>query len=558
MKIPSHAEPNSLKFSGNFRLFMLRGIAVVLAWGWSASCNDLLAQPPGSHSSGPSHADAGSSHDAQIKRPKAAAGGNSMADFDSLINLIQTVVDAEWGIDDTMTPFAGGIWVDPQGVLQTHPSREDRYTARQVAAANQRLAAAMGETHSPSELRWVDLNQFFAAAGGGEETVAQSVPATTANAAAWTVFGSLQRIDYLRFDPQTEHWLIGGPAGRLHFAGPTDITGELTGLPPVLATDAVAIAEHVLNGRGVFGCSIDPESRRLAETDRWVRLAANRRLLASEPQIFLGELRTRLGRQNIRIFGLPAEHPTALAILAADVHMKRLAFEQAGPPPASLTSYWQASRRLGTQPQSLCRWWFALDPQGIVQVEAPPHQTDLEQEAAPELAGRYYWLPGRSVRVLSEGEFVDQAGRRQAAAAADPAADLFADSFTAAFADLSRRYPVYGRLQHVFDLTCVFEVIRRSGQSDPRMQLSPSSVAKFYRRQPPMEIDTLVALDRTAAGSISAVASGGVQVDPAILQVSSIAAAAAARFSAPAVDREQVEAAYNRLFDSLRTPEIFP
>ncbi len=88
-----------------------------------------------------------------------AAGGAQMADFESLINLIQTTVSpttwSDVGGAGTIETFEGGVHVDPRGVLKP-PRGEDAAGALaelRAASAPGRWKAAMPRGRRVRETR---------------------------------------------------------------------------------------------------------------------------------------------------------------------------------------------------------------------------------------------------------------------------------------------------------------------------------------------------------------------------------------------------------------------
>jgi hypothetical protein len=112
-------------------------------------------------------------------------------------------------------------------------------------------------------------------------------------------------------------------------------------------------------------------------------------------------------------------------------------------------------------------------------------------------------------------------GERVVAQFPDRAADSFAKNFTAKFESLQKAYPIYGRLRHIFDLAVAMEIVR--SQRIPGTQqidlVAPYKVLGKKAYVPHMEvaptqIDSIVATRKRSDGSISAIVSGGVSIEP--------------------------------------------
>jgi hypothetical protein len=273
----------------------------------------------------------------------------------------------------------------------------------------------------------------------------------------------------------------------------------------VLLEDLLTVAHHVLNNQGEFGCSIDPEPSRLVAAYQMANEKASTRLLARDPEAWVTQWKQKLGFQKANVVGISQDSPTGYALLIADAHMKRLAFGLE-PSVNGLANYWLESDRLGyAKEQSMVRWWFALSDSGI--------GFDADQHI-------YHFL-NSNVSVLSETQMMSTQGERVVAQFPDRAADAFAKNFTAKFESLQKAYPIYGRLRHIFDLAVAMEIVR--SQRIPGQQ-QVESVASYkvlgkkayvpHMEIAPTQIDSIVASRKRSDGSISAIVSGGVSIEP--------------------------------------------
>jgi hypothetical protein len=302
------------------------------------------------------------------------------------------------------------------------------------------------------------------------------------------------------YDASSGEWLLGGPAGNIVARTDGQLVHAELKLPPVLLEDLLSVAPLVLQGRGEFGCSIDPVHERLVAATKMVRQPAALRSLRSDPEQWADQWKATLGRQQAKVFGLPGDSPTGFALLVADAHMKRigLGLEAA---PASLRNYWLESDRLGRDSNGgMVRWWFALSDARI--------PWDPQRKLAH--------FENSNVRVLSEAQMLNAMGERVVAQGGDPAADAFAKNFTLQFAALQERYPEYGRLRHIFDLAVALEIVRaqiQAGLGKPLTQLGDGS-SEPHLPVAPREIDSVVATRRSSDGRVSAIVSGGVTIAP--------------------------------------------
>jgi hypothetical protein len=160
--------------------------------------------------------------------------------------------------------------------------------------------------------------------------------------------------------------------------------------------------------------------------------------------------------------------------------------------------------RAGEQPpaMSVLRWWFTLNYDGIARSDA----------------NDAYELVGQGVRVLSENEMLAQQGQRVHTGQSDPLNRQFAESFTAHFDELAKKYPVYGELRNIFDLAMVAAIIQKDGLAD-RVQWKPAVLTSGDKlRVPhgnvPREVETVINHRVVNQRTILAGVSGGVMVAP--------------------------------------------
>ena len=96
--------------------------------------------------------------------PGLAAGGGAQADFDSLIDLIQSTVAADSWVENgggqgDIRPFAGGVWVDSSGLVQrVNPSRDFSHPLLHATSFGaDEVVADAADPRRTSRLRCVSL-----------------------------------------------------------------------------------------------------------------------------------------------------------------------------------------------------------------------------------------------------------------------------------------------------------------------------------------------------------------------------------------------------------------
>jgi len=433
-------------------------------------------------------------------------GGAAIADYTELIGLIENVIDAEWAVNGgsaSLNPYRQGVRINPNGLIERFDPSEIKLTSLKPTRVSSKEAknanitlSNLGEWQQPSSLRWISLHQL-------DEQVAERQRKQQGSRAtiAMELLGGLYRIDYVAYDKESREWFIGGPAGDLITNESRELLNQETGLPPVLLEDLLGIAPHVLRGKGEFGCSIDPDPIRLKAAYEMVQSVSAMRSMQRQPERWSEQWRQKLGRQNAKVIGLKQDSPTGYALLIADAHMKRLGLGLEARP-THLKTYWQEKEVFtnsgnGTD-ESMVRWWFSL--------------TDSKIPMDPNR--KIYHFASSNVRVLSEGQMMNDKGERTATKSPDLAAETFAKKFTRHFDRLQRDYPVYGRLRHIFDLAVTLEIVRHeidAGSGKPFLAIDNPNVQPRLQVTP-RELDSVAATYRLQNGQMSAMISGGVSI----------------------------------------------
>ena len=150
----------------------------------------------------------------QMQDRKASAteqhqlGGGVIADFQSLITLIQKETEGPWDDDEpgtgTISQFDSGVRVDPKGVLYRQ-TREEQ-TGRLAALGVEARTASLNEDMSRhSDLRMVSLTRL-------EAEVARRLDAGEPVVESMKKLAGLSQIKYVFFYPESQEIVIAGPA----------------------------------------------------------------------------------------------------------------------------------------------------------------------------------------------------------------------------------------------------------------------------------------------------------------------------------------------------------
>lgn len=390
-------------------------------------------------------------------------GGGPAADFQSLIDLIvSTVAPDTWaetsGGQADIRPYVSGVYADAAGALRRYRVREagsfaadlTRATAGLEAVAQTARLPAAGvrqpteaDARTPSALRFVSLGRLERELTRRQATgdrVGQDVLA----------LAGLRRVRYVMLHERDV--LLAGPAGDWRPQGDGRIVTPDTGEAVVRLDDLLTLLRRRFgedaSGRsaGPLGCSIEPRQRALAAAQQYLSEWRDKAVPPSRRAAWAEGLRAVIGTQDIRVFGVDPESRVAGVLIEADHHMKLVGMGLAeGVPGVESYLHALADGVDGDEAPTggVLRWWFAM------------HYTAIRQTPA----GDAFELVGPGVRVLSENEMLDERGQRSAAARADPRAQGFASAFSQHFARLCRKYPVYGELRNLFDLSLAVQLI---------------------------------------------------------------------------------------------------
>lgn len=372
-----------------------------------------------------------------------AAGGGAMADFGTLMQLIQTTVNPDgWealGGPSTMFPYPQGVYVDPAGLVHDVTVATETLRIEDIQRLLQRSEAPLTgdrDWQTAAPRRCVSLRRL------ADEWLRLRATGQPIGAALWNV-GGLTAVDYVLLDPDHRDVVLVGSCGGIEWRDgwPTD---RVTGRVPLQLPMLVAVMQAVAQQRP-FGCTIDPTNEGLAaalQVARGVQTDTVPLGAAAE------RMEQALGRQNVSVFGTPGDTALACLMVAADRHMKRLALEQE-PLPEGVPSYLDAIEAAiadGPPQGQLLRLWFTAQPMHV--------QTDASR--------RVFRIHGRPVRLASQDQRPDAAGGRHQAAI-DPRSVAFTRSFNRNFESIGRRHPIYFALEQVYRIAGIAELLRRHG-----------------------------------------------------------------------------------------------
>jgi len=428
-------------------------------------------------------------------------GGGAIADFESLIDLIiSTVAPDTWaengGGEADIRPFPGGIFVDTEGTLRRIPrsaASRDLGFVRLEPPAN----IAPGDARRHADLRCISLPRL-------EREIARRQKARESLDLAMLTLAGLERVQYVIVFPDSGDVVLAGPAGNWKANDEGRIVSTRTGIPVVRLDDFLVLLRRGLTSPGSpFGCSITPRQESLAATQTFLASHKDNPLAPGRRDAWLADLRKALGKQEIEVFELDPTSRPAHVLVEADYHMKLIGMGLADGA-TGMKSYLDTVEldTNGKPPaMNVLRWWFALNYRGL--------------RTSPD--GNAFELVGDGAKVLSENEMLSERGERIHTGEADELTQQFAHSFTANFAKLCQKYPIYGELRNLFDLALVVSLVQQEGLAEqagwsPDLFASPERLP-VQQLHPPKQVESVVNYRVLDKRTFVAGVSGGVWCD---------------------------------------------
>jgi hypothetical protein len=377
------------------------------------------------------------------------AGGGSFANPQPLMMLIMQLTGGEeegspWqqisGEGGRISWSANGVWVDANGVLSRRLTSDSSGKLADVSL-KARNAAISQNMKAASKLRFVSLARLERAVAG---RLKDGLPVleTMRNMAG------LSRIQYVIVVPEENDVLLAGPAEGWRYNDKGVAVSLTDGRPTLHLDDLVTVLRtFTKTGDKIFGCSINPRQEGLKAVKEFVEGSQNSGPLApGATKQFLSEIKSRMGLQDVEIYGVPANSDVARVLVAADYRMKLIGIGklEGGKEIPSIFELLPRFPKHQSMPLDALRWWLTMNYDSIL------HSPDRQ----------VYEIRGSSVQVKSADQFVKADGTRVEANQASPVNQLFAENFTKNYSELAKRDLVFAELQNVFDLGMVAALLQ--------------------------------------------------------------------------------------------------
>lgn len=428
---------------------------------------------------------------------RGAQGGGGNADFNSLIELITTTIaPTSWdevGGPGAIQSYQNGVYVDASGLVRRIEIEHQTYSRLAELRRTAERVLGDGDVRQASPLRKISLSRL-------EREIQMRQAAGRPLDDEMQVLAGLQRIKYVLVYPETGDLVLAGPAGDWKVDRENRLVSADSGRPVVQLEDLVLLLRHVNHSpSGEFGCSIDPTEQGLAKAQE----SSKQPIKAGRRAKWLEQVRSQLGRQTVRVFGIDPGSRAAHAIVEADYRMKLvgIGLEDGTLDVPSYLEMIHVPAGQAPPAMDVLRWWFAVN------YDAVKASSDRD----------VYELSGQGVKVLSENELLAANGKQVHTGKSEELNSAFAHNFTKHFPALAAKYPVYADLQNIFDLALVCSLIKAESLADRAgWQMSLFDDPRQFvlsRGQAPKEVDTVVNHRVVNKVHVVAVVSGGVTAD---------------------------------------------
>src|SRR5262245_23256278 len=428
--------------------------------------------------------------------------GGQQADFDSLIDLITSTIDQESWTDKggagSVMPFQGGVFVDAEGVLRP-AMKEDRTGAlAQLRRSAAREVGGNFNAHQSAGLRKVSLTRL-------ERQVQLLAAQRKRPTEEMQTLAGLQRIKYVLVYPDDGEILLAGPAGDWQMDGEGRLVGKESNRPVLRLDDLVVVLRHMIASPDArFGCNITPTQASLADVTAYVAETGKSPLKPGQRDTWLKQLREKLGKQEIEVFGIDPRTRAGLVLVEADYRMKLvgMGLEEGVLGVPSYLQMINVPKGQAPPPMDVLRWWFTLNYDAVAATSA--HDA--------------FELRGQGVKVLSESELLAANGQQIHTGGSDALNSEFAQNFTKHFTELGVKYPIYAELQNLCDMALVGALLRSENLPDKvRWHMMYFGDPKGYQvplANAPKTVDTVINHRIVNQTTVIVGVSGGVKIDP--------------------------------------------
>ena len=431
--------------------------------------------------------------------PRILQGG-AQADFATLMNLIRQNTPSKWEDDDgeggSMTPFPTGVKVSPTGLL--HRLNVAEHTGELASlGVKARQADINDDVAQHSDLRMVSLTRL-------ERAVARRIEEGLPIPETMAQLAGLSQIKYVFAVPESNEIIIAGPAQGWQYNEQGQPVSVRDGQPTLQLDDLVTVLRTFARGNADFGCSINTRDEGVKALKQFVEKSQAKGPVSSAAvRPWVNQIQQKLGRQDVVVWGVPAESRVARVIVEADYRMKLIGINKldAGKEIPGYFDLLPVAQQKVQPNMDALRWWLTI------QCDAVMHSADRNT----------FEIQGSSVLCLSENQLITAEGKHVPTGQSEPTNRLFAQNFTANYAKLAKRDLVFADAQNIFNMALCSALIQNEdlrqktgwnmGVFAPNGGYSPASYPV------PTEVESVVNHRVYRGRDIVVQAAGGVRCD---------------------------------------------
>lgn len=427
----------------------------------------------------------------------SSQGGASLANFAMLMQLIQQNTSGQWeevdGEGGAMSPFFTGVRVDAKGVLERQAAKPASRELGNIRDQS-RVASVNTDMAQQSSLRLVSLKRL-------EAEVARRISEGQAVPESMERLAGLTSVQYVMAFPEQNDIVIGGPAEGWEHRPDGAAVGTVSQKPTLRLDDLVTLVRTFANG-GEFGCSINVRESGVKQLQEFVKISQSKGpMQPAAVKNWVQQMQQKLGRQDIVVWGVPADSRVARVIVEADYRMKLVGIDKLDLAP-EVPSYFDllpvALQKEGNM--DALRWWLTLNCDAIG--HSPDRMTFEIQNA--------------TVRCQSENQALTADGKHVSVGKTEATNRQFAENFTNHYDRLSDKDPVFADAKNIFDLALVAAVITHEKlDAKAHCELPSFEAGGLYEPEhlpAPKEVESVVNHRVYHGRDIVVQVAGGVQV----------------------------------------------
>jgi hypothetical protein len=378
-----------------------------------------------------------------IPGPVSFPGGGAQADFATLMTLIRSNTPSKWedtdGEGGSMSPFQTGVKVSPAGLLQRLTTEEQ--TGQLVAMGIQaRKPDLNDDVARQSPLRIVSLTRL-------EQIIARRIEEGLPIPETMAQLAGLHQVKFVMVLPETNEIVIAGPANGWQYDSQGRSVSLTEGRPTLQLDDLVTVLRTFARGNADFGCSINTRDEGIKSLKEFVEKSQSRGALSDGAvRGWVNQIQKKLGRQDVIVWGVPAESRVARVIVEADYRMKLVGINKldVGKDVPGYFDLLPVSQQKIQPTMDALRWWLTI------QCDTVLHSPDKN----------VFELRGSSVLCLSENQLVTAEGKHLPTGQSEATNRLFAENFTTHYPKLARKDLVFADAQNIFDMALCSALIQ--------------------------------------------------------------------------------------------------